>query len=459
MARASDWILLTQVHPHILRRREIPRSDLQEALPEEAFDRHVQLTALDVPAPGAVQTVSTVDWADWQRRQGEAIAEQLLPALDRNPDARIAYFGATFIPLAVDLGFHLGTFRRVDVYQHHHMEYHWRWKDTERTLSTTTTGLPSAMLQLQGDAVIRVCTSPYGVSDKSVHACVPDHIADIRIQTSRLELDALASPADLECVVQAFREAVEAILRFRPGAQRVHLFLSGPVGLAFRLGAALPTSAPPVQTYQFDATAQRHRPALVIPPAHTTAQPRSVLLLLAAGPREESALRVNQEHDDLMRRLVGGPFEVVSRLASKRDALQGLLDDTRPTHIHFAGHGDGSGAMLFEDPSGNGAPVAIDDLVELLRLSASGSPFRSLVFNACHSADVAEATVAAQACEYAIGIVGRVDDDAAIAFADGYYRRLLSGDSVPSAFQWGTNQIKLNERIRGEASKFKLFEH
>ena len=212
-----------------------------------------------------MEAASTIDWVDARQRTEHALAERLRPVLEKSDGYHIAYFGAAPIPLAMLLGFRLGTWATVHPFQKRHDIPSWRWQRADKTIDVKVEGVPRDKVRVRGDISIRVATS-HEIDLHDVRAVVPDAIAEISIQTDPIHTDALCSAADLEAVATEFVRALDAVIEHCPNALCVHVFVSVPVGMAFRLGACVsPTKHPRVQTYQYiRESSPKYLPAIVL---------------------------------------------------------------------------------------------------------------------------------------------------------------------------------------------------
>lgn len=107
----------------------------------------------------------------------------------------------------------------------------------------------------------------------------------------------------------------------------------------------------------------------------------------------------------------------------------------RPAIVHFVGHGEERQMVLVRDR---------DPLVEMMRLHQDQAEVlfrnfpnrvRLVVFNTCHSIDLARRLVEKDVVDMAIGIEGKIPDDHAVRFAATFYRQLADGRSVQVAFE------------------------
>src|SRR4051812_38261828 len=151
--------------------------------------------------------------------------------------------------------------------------------------------------------------------------------------------------------------------------------------------------------------------------------PRSVILFLAANPAGTDPLALDQECAAIERELKMTPgrddFEFRSKWAVTVDELMRHLLDLQPTILHFSGHGNATGLLLVGD-DGQPQPVTPAALTKMIR--ATAGTVRLAVLNACYSDAQAEALRHAVGC--AIGMKSTIADEAARAFAVGFYRAL-----------------------------------
>lgn len=239
----SDQITIVLLHSVL---RPITEDEARDAI--TARGRQGTLLFVSVELPWSTDP----DWQGLRTVQERLFVELIQPRMRLHPDASVAYFGAAPVQLAMHLGFLVSTWTKVDVYQHHHAEKHWRWRTEERTeISTRRDNVPTDRNETTGDVRLRVSVS-FPVLSEDANSVAPAAIADAAISSDQLELDAIQSPADLEAVATDVMGVVHDILAHRPGAERIHIFLAGPVGLAFRIGTMLnPTVVPPIATYQY----------------------------------------------------------------------------------------------------------------------------------------------------------------------------------------------------------------
>jgi YARHG domain/CHAT domain len=165
------------------------------------------------------------------------------------------------------------------------------------------------------------------------------------------------------------------------------------------------------------------------------------ILILASNPRND--LDLNQEIRDLKDVIDTSrnrqEFEVEDALAVRVDDLQELLLKHQPQIVHFCGHGGGQTGLVFEGRNGGEQWVRTEALRDLFRLFSS--KVGCVLLNACYSEEQANEIV--NHIDYVIGMNQAIRDDAAIAFAKGFYRALGYNCSIEEAYEFGCNAIQL----------------
>ena len=290
----SGLILISQ--PEQLR---LSVTDMFDALPVEYAilpKHHVEIDVADLTK----QAIRARDFGPAQRALSRLVSERLDPLRQRCPDYRFVYFGSASIPLTVQLGFMLETWQQIEVVPHHHTRRTWGWaNDAKHPARLSGINLPNERDKSPGEAVIRVSTS-HRVDRQVTLRAIPDPLVEIDISLEHPAEDAFTSLAEMQEVVEAFREALNTIGNKFSGVHRIHLFASVQPGVALLLGAQISaTMHPPVQTYQYERHAENgpyHFPAILVngPPSPPAPVLSEVDILRAREDRESLRLDVER---------------------------------------------------------------------------------------------------------------------------------------------------------------------
>ena len=168
------------------------------------------------------------------------------------------------------------------------------------------------------------------------------------------------------------------------------------------------------------------------------------ILFLAANPKGTDQLQLDKEvkkiEDGLERSRLRDQFTLVTKWAVDADTLRRALLKEEPDIVHFSGHGTGESGLVLVGQDGNPKPAPADALSGLFAISAISHNVKCILLNACFAEVQAKAIV--QHIDYVIGMKQAVKDDAAIAFATGFYDGLGYDLEIEDAFKLGCNAIQ-----------------
>jgi hypothetical protein len=131
---------------------------------------------------------------------------------------------------------------------------------------------------------------------------------------------------------------------------------------------------------------------------------------------------------------------IESNEAARVDDLRRALLDLRPTVVHFAGHGSGSGGLCFEDTDGNTHSTDAEPLAKLFHHFKDN--LKCVVLNACYSD--AQGEIIRQEIDNVIGMRSAVDDEVARRFAVAFYDAVFAGTDFRTAFDLACTALDLN---------------
>ncbi|WP_414546032.1 CHAT domain-containing protein [Nostoc sp. CCY0012] len=167
------------------------------------------------------------------------------------------------------------------------------------------------------------------------------------------------------------------------------------------------------------------------------------ILFLTSDPSDAARLRLGQELRDIRERLQLAKkrdrFVLESRESVRPGDITQAIFDIEPQIVHFSGHGKSTGELCFEDLLGKYQLVQPDALAALFELVAD--QINCVVLNACYSE--AQAQAIAAHIPFVIGMNQAIGDQAAIAFAVGFYKALAANRTIDSAYKFGCVEIRL----------------
>lgn len=169
--------------------------------------------------------------------------------------------------------------------------------------------------------------------------------------------------------------------------------------------------------------------------------PVKKILILSANPEKTGRLRLDKEIREIEEGLKlserRDQFHIQSKWAVRYKDLRRALWEYKPHIVHFAGHGEEYGLMV-ESEEGLAVPISSKALSGLFELCSHH--VECVILNACYSALQADTII--KHINYVIGMPGKIDDQAAIEFAVGFYDALGAGNTVEKAFKFGCNAVE-----------------
>jgi len=152
------------------------------------------------------------------------------------------------------------------------------------------------------------------------------------------------------------------------------------------------------------------------------------------NPQQEER---SQEEKEALPGMIAGPRGIrVIPLTATVSAFRTLLTLTGATIIHYGGHGDSNGSLMFEGIDGIAAPLPPRNLTNLFQAGRSQNTPQTtqlVVLSACHSIHAANAFVAA-GIPHVVCTIDLVRDESTIEFENQFYQALFTGRSVQEAF-------------------------
>jgi serine/threonine-protein kinase len=166
-------------------------------------------------------------------------------------------------------------------------------------------------------------------------------------------------------------------------------------------------------------------------------------LILSANPKGTNPLRLGEEireiKEGLRRSKYRDLYQIETAEAVRVGDIQRAMLDYEPNIVHFCGHGGGQEGLVFEDVTGQIKLVSAEALAGLFSLFADR--LDCVLLNACYSE--VQAKEISRHINSVIGMSQAIGDQAAIAFAVGFYDALGADRDVDFAYKLGCNAISM----------------
>ncbi|AEA42426.1 SAVED domain-containing protein [Fluviicola taffensis] len=228
---------------------EISDTQIQEALQENADASEIEIIRFKTRLE--LGDTHGFGWQERKTIQSDYFSEEVLPKLNENPNAVIAYFGLAPIPLAIHLGYLVSGLKNVRVFQKHHDQKNWKWTKTPTSIEIVSENVPKDYFKATGD-VILTCSASYPIHIESLDDIIIDPLKEISLTTKETHRDVFTSEKSLNDYASAFRDVIDSIANCLPEISGIHLFSAIPTGLAFLLGQEIqPNIHPEITVYEY----------------------------------------------------------------------------------------------------------------------------------------------------------------------------------------------------------------
>ena len=167
------------------------------------------------------------------------------------------------------------------------------------------------------------------------------------------------------------------------------------------------------------------------------------ILFLGSSPSKTARIGLTKEVQKIDEQLRAAKyrdhFELIQQWEPVAENLATTLMRFEPDIVHFGGHGDADGGLVFETKSGQPFVAEPERIAEIVKLGAPD--ISCVILNACYSKVQADAI--AENAPVVIGMGKQIPDEDAREFAEGFYSALGYGRTVGDAFEIAKSRVGL----------------
>jgi hypothetical protein len=120
---------------------------------------------------------------------------------------------------------------------------------------------------------------------------------------------------------------------------------------------------------------------------YKTNSAKITVLFMATNPLDTQHLKLDEEARSIQKHIRLAEYRdsliFESRWATRSSDILQVINETKPTIVHFSGHGSQSGNLLFQNHSGNNMLVSIEAITKAM--ATASDTIRLVVFNSCFS--------------------------------------------------------------------------
>lgn len=236
--------------------QQLPKSDIIPAY--KIFDIKREIIPME--------NIHQLDSLEYRIYQKNVIDNEIKPFLREHPDYKVLYFGTATIPLALHLGYCFGSWKDVEVYLLHRERMTWYWwnDDINKHLPYSIDFVGE---EFTGpiDVIFKV-EATYTMQEDELKSVVENANKVISLRLETLGKDVFRNQEQLKAFAHQFSLGLDSVANFLPNADKIHLFPTVPVALAFLMGTKInPLVTKPIVTYQYNANkTPKHEQILIL---------------------------------------------------------------------------------------------------------------------------------------------------------------------------------------------------
>jgi hypothetical protein len=214
----------------------------------------------------SMENVHQLDSLEFRIYQKNVVENEIKSFLREHPDYKVLYFGTATIPLALHLGYCFGSWKDVDVFLLHREKMTWSWSnDDERKQLSTTTEFVKEEFAGPIDVIYKV-EATYTMQEDELKSVVDTANKVISLRLDTIGKDVFRGQEQLKAFAHQFSIGLDSVANYLPGTDKIHIFPTVPVGLAFLMGTKInPLVTKPIVTYQYSASkTPKHEQILIL---------------------------------------------------------------------------------------------------------------------------------------------------------------------------------------------------
>jgi hypothetical protein len=223
----------------------------------------------------SMENIHQFDNFEFRIYQKNIVENELKPFLNENPDCKVLYFGAATIPLAMHLGYCFGSWKDVDVYLLHREKQTWEWQSPDPKEIKFQANFVKEEFTGPIDVMFKI-EATYLTQDDDLKEVVTNPFKKIELKLEPIGKDAFESQDQLKAFAHQFSLGIDSIANYLPNTDKIHIFPTVPVGLAFLMGTKInPMVTKPIVTYQYNTNhSPKYEQVLIL---QETSQPETII--------------------------------------------------------------------------------------------------------------------------------------------------------------------------------------
>lgn len=200
----------------------------------------------------SMENIHKFDSQEFKIYQKNLMDKTIKPYLNDHPTYQVLYFGTATIPLALHLGFCFGSWKEVDIFLFQRETMIWDWPGKNESEIGFETSFVNEEFTAPIDVIFKI-EATYPTQETELTESVDGSTKVIGLKVNEPGKDVFKTQQQLKDFAYKFELGLDNIASKLPNADKIHIFPTVPVGLAFLMGTKInPNITKPIVTYQFN---------------------------------------------------------------------------------------------------------------------------------------------------------------------------------------------------------------
>lgn len=231
--------------------KEISDQEIYEKLAKDVKKQNIHIVDVKhtIINMDEIDDLPHIEAKAYQRAKYE---NEIRPLLERYPSYTLAYFGSVSVPLALHLGFCVGSWHNIIVFISDRVTGEWIGDTSNLTDLAYTTKFPKNEIEVSTDVLFKVEAS-FVIQDAEAKESIASAYQSLNLSLGTLDKNAFKGFNQVVEFGAKFSEGLDSIANYIPAADKIHLLVTAPVGVVFYLGTRInPNVTKPIVTYQYN---------------------------------------------------------------------------------------------------------------------------------------------------------------------------------------------------------------
>ncbi len=184
------------------------------------------------------------------------------------------------------------------------------------------------------------------------------------------------------------------------------------------------------------------------------------VLFIASNPSTFNPIDIGEQIKSIRKALESGTdrdnydFEIEPGI--NRSDFSEILDKYSPDYLHITLHASGVDGLYFQGSNKEEDPMDVEEFTDYIKLITSGKQMEAVLLIACNSIVYADAIK--NFCKYSVGTSYVFPEDAAIVYAQRFYKALFNGKTVDHSHDAAILAIKYSSPKFEQIDEYQVHE-